>query len=84
MAEEKEIGKITHYYTNIGVAVIELTKTLEAGNQIHIKGQTSDFSQTVGSMQFEHKAIDKANAKQSVGLKVDEQVREGDKVYLAA
>lgn len=77
----EEIGKITHYFTNIGVAVIELSGDLKAGDTIHIKGATSDFKQKVKSMQIEHESIEKAEAGQSIGLKVAEHAREGDKVY---
>ncbi len=79
--EEKPIGKITHYFTNIGVAVIELSGELKAGDKIHIKGATSDFEQEVDSMQIEHDDVDKAKKGQAIGLKVDQQVREGDEVY---
>lgn len=85
MAEEKLIGKITHYFTNIGVGVIELTEgNLKVGDKIHVKGSTSDFEQTAGSMQVEHESVESAKKGQAVGLKVDQQVREGDEVYLAA
>lgn len=85
MAEEelgKEIGKVTHYYTKIGVAVIELTDTLKVGDTIRVKGATSDFTQTVDSMQIEHKNVKEAKKKQSIGLKVGEQARQGDTVYI--
>jgi translation elongation factor EF-1alpha len=82
LAEEKQIGKITHYYTNIGVAVIELADTLKAGQTIHIKGATSDFTQKVESMQIEHKAVPEAKKGESIGLKVMEHVREHDQVFL--
>lgn len=78
---EKEIGKIAHYYTNIGVAVVDLNKTLKAGDTIHIKGSTSDFEQVVESMQIEHENIMEAKAGESIGLKVKESVREGDTVF---
>lgn len=84
MAEEdlgKEIGKVTHYFTKIGVAVIELTDTLNVGDKIRVKGATSDFTQTVDSMQIEHNNVEKAEAGQSIGLKVAEHAREQDTVY---
>jgi len=80
--EEKLIGKITHYFTNIGVGVIEITVgDLKVGDKIHIKGATSDFEQTIDSMQIEHESIEKAKKGDAVGLKVDQQVREGDQVF---
>ncbi len=80
--EEKLIGKITHYFTNIGVGVIEITKgDLKVGDKIHIKGATSDFEQAVDSMQIEHENIEKAKKGDAIGLKVDQQIREGDQVF---
>ena len=81
--EEKLIGKITHYFTNIGVAVVEITNgKLNAGNKIHIKGATSDFEQNINSMQVEHENVETAKKGDAIGVKVDQQVREGDEVYL--
>ncbi len=80
--EEKLIGKITHYFTNIGVGVIKITDgELKTGEKIHIKGATSDFEQTVDSMQIEHENIEKAKKGDAIGLKVEQQVREGDEVF---
>jgi len=80
--EEKLVGKITHYFTNIGVAVIEVTNgELKTGDKIHIKGATSDFEQEIGSLQIEHESVEKAKKGQSAGLKTDQQAREGDEVY---
>jgi len=39
---------------------------------------------TVTSMQIEHEEVPQADAGASVGIKVGEKVRPGDKVYLAA
>ncbi len=79
--EGKLIGKVTHYFSKIGVAVIELSDTLEVGETIRIVGGDADFSQTVESMEIEHEKIQKAKAGDSVGLKVNQKVREGYKVY---
>jgi putative protease len=79
--EEREIGKVTHYFTKIGVAVIELTDELKVGDTIHIKGATTDFQQSVESMQIEHEPVESAGAGQAIGLKVEERVRKGDTVY---
>ncbi|MEO0094686.1 MAG: hypothetical protein ABIL46_06455 [candidate division WOR-3 bacterium] len=79
---EKLIGKVTHYFNKIGVAVIELTEDeLNVGDTIHIKGHTTDFQQVVNSMQIEHKPIEKAKKGESIGMKVDSVVHEKDQVY---
>ncbi|RMF54361.1 hypothetical protein D6745_05585 [Candidatus Woesearchaeota archaeon] len=83
MAEEEEIGVITHYFTKIGVGILEIKNgTLKVGDTIHVKGATSDFTQTVDSMQIEHKPVEEAKAGDAIGLKVKEHVRENDKVFL--
>jgi translation elongation factor EF-1alpha len=81
MAEE-EIGHITHFFPKINVAVIEVTAgALKVGETIRIKGHTSDFTQTVDSLQQEHLQVPELKPGASAGLKVKEHVREGDKVY---
>jgi len=77
----KEVGRVTHYFTRISVAVVELSDKLSIGDRILIQGATTNFEQTVQSMQIEHKNITTAEAGQSIGLKVEQRVREGDRVY---
>ncbi|RLC34701.1 MAG: hypothetical protein DRZ76_02185 [Candidatus Nealsonbacteria bacterium] len=79
--EGKLIGKITHYFGNIGVAVIELSDTLKLGDTIRIVGGETDFNQNVDSMEVEHQKVETAKKGDSVGLKVNQKVREGYKVY---
>ena len=85
MAEEvqegKLIGKITHYFSKIGVAVIELSDTLKVGDTIRIAGGATDFTQAVDSMEVEHQKVQEAKKGESIGLKVNEKVREDYQVY---
>jgi len=67
--EGKLIGKVTHYFGNIGVAVVELQDTLKV------------FTQTVESMEVEHQKVETAKKGESIGLKVEQKVREGYKVF---
>jgi len=76
-----EVGRITHFFSKINVAVIELTAPLVVGDNILVKGPSTDFEQTVESMQIEHKNIQRAEAGQSVGLKLVQRARERDAVY---
>lgn len=78
---EKLVGRVTHYYSRIGVVVVEVTDTLKVGDTIHIKGGIRDFEQTVDSMEIEHQNVEVATKGQSIGLKVIEKVRENDLVY---
>lgn len=79
--EGKLIGKISHYFGNISVAVIELSDTLKAGETIRVVGGETDFTQEVDSMEVDHKKVEKAKKGDSVGLKINQKVREGYKVY---
>jgi hypothetical protein len=76
-----EVGHITHFFSKINVAVLELTAPLAVGDRILVKGPTTDFEQVVDSMQIEHANIPRAEAGQAIGLKMAEHVRERDIVY---
>lgn len=79
--EKKLVGKISHYYSKIGVAVVELTDKLSVGDRISIEGIATNVQQTIDSIEIEHKKIPAAKAGDSIGLKVADRVREGDAVY---
>jgi len=76
-----EVGRVTHFFNKISVAVVELKAPLAVGDKIMIKGPSTDFEQVVESMQIEHKNVARAEAGQMVGLKVNQRVREKDMVY---
>jgi putative protease len=78
---EEEIGKVADFFAKIGVAAIDLTGTLSVGDTIHIKGHTTDFTQTIDSMQVEHQNVQKAGPGDSIGIKVKDRVRDSDIVY---
>jgi putative protease len=76
-----KVGRVTHFFSKISVAVIELTSSLKVCERIVFKGPNTDFEQVVDSMQIEHQNVPSAEAGQSVGLKVAQRVRETDTVY---
>ncbi len=79
---EEEVGRITHYFSRIGVGVVELfAGELKVGDTIHIKGHTTDFYQKVDSMQVEHQPVSMARKGDSIGLKVIDHVRQNDRVF---
>jgi len=81
MAEQR-IGKVTHYWSKLAVAGIEITAgEVKVGDTIHFKGHTTDFTQRIESMQVEHEAITVARAGDSVGMKVIDHVRDHDEIY---
>ena len=74
-----KIGKVTHFFPKIGVAVVDLSSSLSVGDKVVFKGSNT-FSQTVGSIQIEHESISKAKKGQKIGLKVDQTVKPGDDI----
>jgi len=79
---EEEIGKVTHYFSKIGVATIQITRgSLTVGDTIHVHGHTSDFTQKVDSIQIEGQAVAQAVEGQGIGIKVAQHAREHDVVY---
>ena len=82
MSEELvKIGDVSHYFTRIEVAVVELVDELKVGDSIRIRGATTDFTQEVGSIQIHHDQVESAGAGDSIGLLVDYRVRQGDEVF---
>ncbi len=80
---EKEIGKVTHYFNNIGVAIIELSDDLRLNDEIRIKGGIKDFTEEVTSMEIDREKVEEAHAGDAVGIKLNDAVREGYRVYKA-
>ena len=81
---QKAIGKVTHYYDQLGVAVIQLDSdtSLKKGDSVQFKGNSTDFTQTLSSLQLDHTDVDSVKAGDDFGLKVDQKVHEGDQVYV--
>ena len=80
--EEKDIGFVSNYFKKISVATIEITNgTVSLGDTLHFLGNTTDFISTIDSMQIEHVSVPEAKKGDSIGVKISEMVRKGDKVY---
>ena len=80
---EKPIGKITHFYDKIGVGIVKLKTGIKVGDALRFHGRKGEFVQTVASMQFDHKPLEKASRGKEVGIKLDQKVQEGDLVFKA-
>lgn len=79
-----QIGKVTHYYDKIGVAVIEVVKqSLKVGDTVKISGHDKEFTQTIDSLQVEHTQVSEVPVGESCGMKVTQPVKQGDVLYLA-
>jgi putative protease len=81
MVEKKLVGKISHFFPKISVAVLDLEGTISVGDTISIESPVGAFEQQVDSMQIEHENVEQADAGQSIGLKVVQATKEGSKVY---
>ena len=79
---ERKIGVISHYWGKLGVAGLSVTDgELKVGDTIHVKGHTSDFTQSVESTQIESQSVEVARAGDDVGIKVVERARGHDEVF---
>lgn len=79
---EQQIGKVSHYFSKAQVAGIELTDgPLTVGDTVHIKGHTTDLTQSIDSIQIEHESVQSAKKGASIGVRVSDHVREHDVVY---
>jgi putative protease len=77
-----KIGKVTHYFGKIQVAVLELDGELKVGDTVQFHGSTTDFTQKVTSMQVEHEEIESAGPGSDVAIKVKDRVRQGDEISI--
>jgi len=75
------IGEVTHFFPHVSAGVMKLSGELKVGDMVHIKGHTTDFKQTVDSMQINHITVSEARKGDEIGLRVKDRVRIGDVVY---
>jgi len=78
---EVEIGMVSDFFAHPVVAGIELSAPLKLGDNIHIKGHTTNLELTVDSMQIDNVDVKEAKAGDAIGIKVNDRVRRGDRVY---
>ena len=78
---EVRVGTISHIYKKIDVAIVDLSEPLQVGDTIHISGHHTDLTQKVDSIQIEHQDVQKAERGQSIGVRVNGEVREHDLVF---
>ena len=79
---EEQVGIIVKFFAKPSVAAIEVTSgTIKPGDGLRYKGHTTDFSEQVGRIELDNQPIEEAKVGDLVGIKVQERVRENDKVY---
>ena len=79
--KEKLVGRVTHYYDKIRVAVVKFSVPVKKGDTVRFEGGGKSFSQALASIEKNHKKIAAVKKRQEVGVKVAKQVREGYRVY---
>jgi hypothetical protein len=80
---EQRVGVVTHYYSDLSVATLQLEPgtTLRVGDVIHVLGHTTDFTQRVESLEVDQKPVLEVGPNDDFGLKVSEHAREHDVVF---
>lgn len=81
LLKRKPIGKVTHFFDKIKVAIIKFNKPVKVGTQICFEGNKTCFPQVLNSMQYNHESIKIAKKGKEVGVKVKKEVKEGDLVF---
>ena len=79
---EKKLGTVTHFYSNLSVAIVKLDSELSVGQTVKFVGHTTDFEQEVTEIQHDHKEVQTGKKGQEVGIKVKNQARVNDEVFL--
>ena len=78
----EKIGEVTHYFPHVKAAAVMILKDgLKVGDEVYIKGHTTDFKEKVNSIQMDHVPVQDCVKGQEIGLSVKSRVRIGDSVY---
>lgn len=78
----EKVGEVTHYFPHVNAAAVMVLKGgINVGDQLYIKGHTTDFKEKVNSIQLDHVSIQAGKKGQEIGLLVKSRVRIGDSVY---
>jgi putative protease len=79
---KKEVGKVTHWYDKIGVAVVKLSGALKVGDSIKIERGGEEFDDTISSMQIDHKTVESGKKGEEVAVKITQKAKEGSTIYM--
>jgi hypothetical protein len=81
-AMEERIGSVIRFFDKTAVAAIKLDfGELSLGDKVRIKGPSTDFMQTVDTMEFDHQPVQKALRGQFTGIKLSQPAKPFDLVY---
>lgn len=78
---ETLVGVVEDFYGHVSVIALTLRAALKVGDKIHVRGHTTDMTETVDSMQIDHAPVASAAAGDAVGVRAVVKCRTGDYVY---
>jgi putative protease len=79
---KKEVGKVTHWYDKISVAVVKLSDALKVGDSIKVERGEEEFDDTVSSMQINHEDVESGKKGDEVAIKLTQKAKEGSTIYI--
>lgn len=78
-----QVGKVTHFYSNLGVAEITSTGNVSIGDDYVIIGETTGVVDgTVDEIHLDEGKVDTVKPSDVFSIRVPKKVRKNDKVYL--
>jgi hypothetical protein len=79
---EERIGSVLRFFEKNSIAALKLDfGELAMGDMVHIKGPSTDITQKVEYMEFDHKPVEKALRGQFTGIKLSQPAKPFDLVY---
>lgn len=79
---EERIGSIIKFFEKTSVAAVKLDfGHLAVGDTIRVKGNSTDFTQKIEIMEFDHHPVEKASRGQFTGIKLSQAAKPFDLVY---
>ncbi len=82
---EERLGSVIKFFEKTSIAAVKLDfGDLAVGDMIRVKGNSTDFTQKVEAMEFDHQPVQKATRGQFTGIKLSQPAKPFDLVYKIA
>lgn len=78
---ETMVGVVDDYYSHLSVITLTVQSPLKVGDKIHVRGHTTDMTETLESMQIDHVPVASAKVGDPIGIKAVGKCRAGDYLY---
>jgi len=79
---EQLVGRVTHYFREPSVAVVKVDEgQLNVGDEIHVLGRTTDFTEKILSMEVDHQKVEHAGVGEEIAIQVVARTRRHDQVF---